>query len=69
MFCCKQILLKKESLNELVGIKVENIQLLPNEKIIENIKSNLSDNSIELLRQNYHTSIKYILKYSQQAVN
>ena len=43
--------IKKESLNELAGIKVENIQLLPNEKIIENIKSNLSDNSIELLRQ------------------
>ena len=37
--------IKKESLNELAGIKVENIQLLPNEKIIENIKSNLSDNS------------------------
>ena len=43
--------INKESLNELAGIKVENIQLLPNEKIIENIKSNLSDNSIELLRQ------------------
>lgn len=43
--------IKKESLNELAGIKVENIQLLPNEKIIENVKSNLSDNSIELLRQ------------------
>jgi len=43
--------LNKKSLNELAGIKIENIQLLPNEKIIENIKTNLSANSIELLRQ------------------
>jgi cell division transport system permease protein len=39
--------IKKESLNELAGIKVENIQLYQMIKIIENIKSNLSDNSIE----------------------
>ncbi|RBQ29390.1 FtsX-like permease family protein [Aliarcobacter vitoriensis] len=43
--------INKESLNELAGIKVENIQVLPNDKIIENIKANLSSNSIELLRQ------------------
>lgn len=43
--------LQKESLNQLAGIKVENIQLLPNEKIVENIKSSLSNSSIELLRQ------------------
>jgi cell division transport system permease protein len=41
----------KESINELAGIKVEKIQTLPNDKIIANIKSSLSDNSIELLKQ------------------
>jgi cell division transport system permease protein len=41
----------KESISELAGIKVEKIQTLPNDKIITNIKSSLSDNSIELLKQ------------------
>ena len=43
--------LVKETINELAGIKVENIQTLPNDKIITSIKSSLSDNSIELLKQ------------------
>lgn len=43
--------IKKEALNELAGIKVEKIQLLPNDKIIESIKTNLSNNSIDLLKQ------------------
>lgn len=43
--------IEKENIGELAGIKVERIQALPNDKIIENIQSNLSDNSIELLKQ------------------
>jgi len=43
--------LNKNTLNELAGIKIQNIELLPNDKIIDNIKTNLSTNSIELLRQ------------------
>ena len=41
----------KENISELAGIKVEKIITLPNDKIITNIKSSLSDNSIELLKQ------------------
>lgn len=40
-----------KDIKELAGIKVEKIQVLPNDKIIENIKSNLSNTSIELLKQ------------------
>lgn len=43
--------LEKDSINELAGIKVEKIQTLPNDKIITSIKSSLSDNSIELLKE------------------
>ncbi len=43
--------LDKENITELAGIKVESIQTLQNDKIITNIKSSLSDNSIELLKQ------------------
>jgi len=43
--------LDKNTLNELAGIKIQNIELLSNDKIIDNIKTNLSANSIELLRQ------------------
>lgn len=43
--------IEKDTFSELAGIKVERIQALPNEKIIANIKTNLSDNSIELLKQ------------------
>ena len=43
--------LTKESMPKLAGINVDNIQTLPNDKIIENIKTNLSENSIELLKQ------------------
>jgi len=43
--------IKKEALNELAGIKVEKVLLLPNEKIIDNIRTNLSENSITLLKQ------------------
>lgn len=41
----------KESINELAGIKVENIQTLQKDLIINNMKSNLSSNSIDLLKQ------------------
>lgn len=41
----------KESINELAGIKVEKIQTLQKDRIINNMKSNLSSNSIELLKQ------------------
>lgn len=41
----------KDSISELAGIKVEKIQTLKKDKIINNIKSNLSSNSIELLKQ------------------
>ncbi|CAM3600909.1 cell division protein FtsX [Arcobacter aquimarinus] len=41
----------KENISELAGIKVERIQALPNDKIVAGIKSSLSDNSIELLKQ------------------
>lgn len=41
----------KENISELAGIKVEKIQTLQNDKIITNIKSSLSSNSIELLKQ------------------
>lgn len=43
--------INKEQMTKLAGINVESIQALPNEKIIANIKTNLSDNSIELLKQ------------------
>ncbi len=43
--------LEKDAIKELAGIKVERIQNLPNDKIISSIKSNLSDTSIELLKQ------------------
>ncbi len=43
--------LQQDSITELAGIKVEKIQNLPNDKIITNIKSNLSDTSIEFLKQ------------------
>ncbi len=43
--------LQKDSITELAGIKVEKVQNLPNDKIITNIKTNLSDTSIELLKQ------------------
>ena len=43
--------LEKDSISELAGIKVEKIQVLPNDKIITSIKSSLSDNSIELLKE------------------
>lgn len=43
--------MEKENISELAGIKVEKIQPLPNDKIISNIQSNLSENSIELLKQ------------------
>jgi cell division transport system permease protein len=43
--------LQKDAIKELAGIKVERIQNLPNDKIISSIKSNLSDTSIELLKQ------------------
>lgn len=42
---------KIKDISELAGIKVERIQALPNDKIIENIRSNLSNDSIDLLRQ------------------
>lgn len=41
----------EESITELAGIKVEKIEKLKKNKIINNIKSNLSSNSIELLKQ------------------
>ncbi len=41
----------KESINELAGIKVEKIQTLKKDRIIDNMKSSLSKNSIELLKQ------------------
>ena len=41
----------KENINELAGIKVEKIQTLHKDRIINNIKTNLSSNSIELLKQ------------------
>lgn len=43
--------IKKESLDELAGIKVEDIKLLSNDMIIDNIKSNLSNSSVDLLKQ------------------
>ncbi len=43
--------IEKDNISELAGIKVEKIQALPNDKIVANIKSSLSDNSIELLKQ------------------
>ena len=43
--------LQKDSITELAGIKVDKVQNLPNDKIITNIKTNLSDTSIELLKQ------------------
>ncbi|WP_121626848.1 cell division protein FtsX [Poseidonibacter antarcticus] len=41
----------KENINELAGINVDRIQTLPKEKIINDIKSNLSSSSIELLKK------------------
>lgn len=41
----------KENINELAGIKVEKIQTLQKKKIINNIKSDLSNSSIELLKK------------------
>ena len=43
--------LEKDAIKELAGIKVEKIQNLPNDKIITTIQSNLSESSIELLKQ------------------
>ncbi len=43
--------LSKDNLPKLAGINVDSIIALPNDKIIENIKTNLSENSIELLKQ------------------
>ena len=43
--------LEKDAIKELAGIKVEKIQNLPNDKIITSIQSNLSESSIELLKQ------------------
>ncbi len=43
--------LTKENMPKLAGINVDSIQALANDKIIENIKTNLSENSIELLKQ------------------
>ncbi len=41
----------KENIDELADIKVQRIQTLPKEKIIDDIKSNLSSTSIELLKK------------------
>ncbi|MBU3015108.1 cell division protein FtsX [Poseidonibacter lekithochrous] len=41
----------KENIDELAGINVERIQTLPKEKIINDIKSNLSTSSVELLKK------------------
>lgn len=41
----------KENINSLAGIKVEKIQTLQKNKIINNIKSDLSNNSISLLKK------------------
>ena len=41
----------KDNINELAGIKVEKIQTLQKKKIINNIKSDLSNSSIELLKR------------------
>jgi cell division transport system permease protein len=41
----------KENINTLAGIDVEKIQTLKKDKIINNIKTNLSNNSIELLKR------------------
>lgn len=41
----------KENINELAGIKVEKIQTLLKDRIINNIKSNLSDTSVQLLKR------------------
>ena len=41
----------KENVDELAGIQVEKIQTLQKERIINNIKSNLSNTSIDLLKR------------------
>ena len=41
----------KDNLNQFAGIKVKNIVTLEKNKIISNMKNNLSEKSIELLRQ------------------
>lgn len=41
----------KDNINELAGIKVERIQTLQKKKIINDIKSNLSNTSIKLLKR------------------
>ena len=41
----------KENINTLAGIDVEKIQTLKKNRIINNIKSNLSDTSIKLLKR------------------
>lgn len=41
----------KDSINELAGINVEKIQTLKKDRIIDNMKSSLSKNSIQLLKQ------------------
>jgi len=41
----------KDNINELAGIQVERIQTLQKDKIINNIKSNLSRTSIDLLKR------------------
>ena len=43
--------LSKEEMPKLAGINIDTIQTLSNDKIIDNIKTNLSENSIELLKQ------------------
>ena len=43
--------LSKEEMPKLAGINIDTIQALSNDKIIDNIKTNLSENSIELLKQ------------------
>lgn len=45
-----KISLQKEDFGKLAGINVSELKLLSSEKIIENIKSNLSSSSITLLR-------------------
>lgn len=41
----------KENINTLAGIRVEKIQTLQKDRIINNMKSNLSDNSVNLLKR------------------
>lgn len=43
--------IEKDNITDLAGIKVDKIQPISNDKIIDSIKTNLSDSSIELLKQ------------------